>query len=102
MNLDKKNAGLYANLFYYDEGRKNLKFVWADDIDASGMAHLVFDHASEYSIVIDKEIMSPKVDAATPSTGDDSMNPIALLMIMATSMAGFLALMKKRTKKSIN
>ena len=51
--MDAQNAGLYANLFYYNEILKDLEFVCADKIDADGTAELTFNHASEYVIVLD-------------------------------------------------
>ena len=53
LNMDAQNAGLYANLFYYNEILKDLEFVCADKIDADGTAELTFNHASEYVIVLD-------------------------------------------------
>lgn len=84
INLDAKNKGLFANLFYYNAARNSMQFVWADDIDENGMAHLVFDHASEYSIVIDKEIMQKSATAV--QTGDDSVSPVLLVVIMLVSL----------------
>ena len=54
------------------------------EFDENGMAHLVFDHASEYSIVIDKEIMQKS--AAVVQTGDDSVSPVLLVVIMLVSL----------------
>lgn len=69
INMDKKNAGLYANLFYYNESKNALEFICADEIDANGNAELTFTHASDYTIVIDKEPMNGKSDI--PDTDDD-------------------------------
>lgn len=57
VNMEKKNAGLYANLFYYNKAAEELEFMCADEIDADGNAELSFTHASDYTIVIDKEPM---------------------------------------------
>lgn len=84
INLDAKNKGLFANLFYYNAARNSMQFIWADDIDENGMAHLVFGHASEYSIVIDKEIMQKSATAV--QTGDDSVSPVLLVVIMLVSL----------------
>ena len=58
VNMESKNAGLYANLFYYNEQTGELEFICAGQIDADGNAELVFTHASDYTIVVDTRIMS--------------------------------------------
>ena len=57
INMDSKNAGLYANLFYYNEQTGKLEFVSAGQIDADGEVELKFTHASDYTIVIDVAVM---------------------------------------------
>ena len=57
INMESKNAGLYANLFYYNEQTGELEFVSAGQIDADGDAELEFTHASDYTIVIDVAVM---------------------------------------------
>lgn len=57
VNMEKKNAELYANLFYYNKVAEELEFMCADEIDTDGNAELSFTHASDYTIVIDKEPM---------------------------------------------
>ena len=57
VNMESKNAGLYANLFYYNEQSGELEFISAGQIDSDGNVELVFTHASDYTIVIDKSVM---------------------------------------------
>ena len=57
INMESKNAGLYANLFYYNEQIGELEFVSAGQIDADGNAELEFTHASDYTIVVDVAVM---------------------------------------------
>ena len=57
INMESKNAGLYANLFYYNEQTGELEFVSAGQIDADGKVELEFTHASDYMIVIDMAVM---------------------------------------------
>lgn len=57
VNMGKKNVGLFANLFYYNEKTGELEFICADEINADGNTELTFTHASEYTIVVDKESM---------------------------------------------
>ena len=57
INMESKNAGLYANLFYYNEQTGELEFVSAGQIDADGNVELEFTHASDYTIAIDVAVM---------------------------------------------
>ena len=57
INMESRNAGLYANLFCYNEQTGELEFVSAGQIDADGNAELEFTHASDYTIVIDEAVM---------------------------------------------
>lgn len=58
VNMESKNAGLYANLFYYNEQTGELEFICAGQIDSDGNVALVFTHASDYTIVVDTKVMS--------------------------------------------
>ena len=64
LNMDAKNAGLFANLFYFNEQTNALEFICADEIAEDGTAELIFTHASEYTIVIDTEEMSGALDSS--------------------------------------
>ena len=84
VNMESKNAGLYANLFYYNEQTGELEFVSAGQIDPDGNVELVFTHASDYTIVVDAKIMSDngqadnKADENIPaSKTDDSTSKYA-------------------------
>ena len=57
INMESKNTGLYANLFYYNEQAGKLEFVSAGLIDADGNVELEFTHASDYTVVIDAAVM---------------------------------------------
>ena len=57
VNMDAANAGLYANLFYYNPESGALEFICAGQIDSEGNTDLTFTHASDYTIVIDTEPM---------------------------------------------
>ena len=99
INLGTKNNGLYANLFYYNEGRGAMEFIGVDDIDASGMAHLLFTHASEYAIVIDKAPMG--TNGNSPKTGEEAkILPYAMSIVLLGMFvcAGVLAKMRKEEK----
>ena len=57
INMESKSAGLYANLFYYNEQTGKLEFVSVGQIDADGNVKLEFTHASDYTIVIDVAVI---------------------------------------------
>ena len=63
VNMESKNAGLYANLFYYNEQTGELEFISAGQINADGNVELEFTHASDYTIVVDAKIMSGNAQA---------------------------------------
>ena len=67
VNMESKNAGLYANLFYYNEQTGELEFISAGQIDPDGNVELVFTHASDYTIVVDTKIMSDNGQADNKS-----------------------------------
>lgn len=67
VNMESKNAGLYANLFYYNEQTGELEFICAGQIDSDGNVELEFTHASDYTIVVDTRIMSDNGQADNKS-----------------------------------
>ena len=67
VNMESKNAGLYANLFYYNEQTGELEFICAGQIDSDGNVELVFTHASDYTIVVDTRVMSDNGQADNKS-----------------------------------
>ena len=67
INMESKNAELYANLFYYNEQTGELEFISAGQIDPDGNVELVFTHASDYTIVVDTRIMSDNGQADNKS-----------------------------------
>ena len=72
MNVKAENAGLYANLYYYNGQTGALEFICSDKIAADGTVRLTFTHASEYTVVIDKK--SGEENSSTrqaPATGED-------------------------------
>ena len=79
INMEARNAGLYANLFYYNEQTGELEFVSAGQIDRDGNAELIFSHASDYTIVIDETVMdgtneeSAAAAEDTGNTGDETV-----------------------------
>ena len=62
--LGKENAGLWANLYHYDEDAEAMTFETATLIDDDGNVALPMSHASQYAIVIDDH--SHAAEAALP------------------------------------
>ena len=51
--LGAENAGLWANLYHFDEDANAMTFETAAPIGSDGSVSLVLSHASQYAIVID-------------------------------------------------
>ncbi len=99
IDLDAQNKGLYANLFYYNPAQNKLQFMCADMIDESGMANLTFTHASDYTIIIDKNAMNGGVKS--PKTGEEAnAMPYALLAVTMLGVFVSLELMAKSRKEA--
>ncbi|MDD6798657.1 MAG: hypothetical protein PUE71_10270 [Clostridia bacterium] len=78
IKMEAGNAGLYANLFYFNEKTGEMEFICADEIAADGTAELTFTHASDYAIVIDKNPMVESTQAdSTVSESQDSQTETA-------------------------
>ncbi len=91
LNVDVKNAGLYANLYYYNERTGVLEFMSAGEIAADGTVQLAFTHASEYTIVIGRDVAvkSPKTGDADDLTAAEKIPAHAmwLLLVCAAVLA---------------
>ncbi len=107
VNMDKKNAGLFANLFYYNEQSGELEFICAGEIDSKGEVGLTFTHASDYTIIVDVQSMEPNAmdDAANPAVSQEvsaagSFHPVGALLIalavIALGAGGFLLVRAKK------
>ena len=72
INMEAENAGLFANLFYYNENTGEMEFICYDEIAADGTAELTFTHASDYAIVIDTEPMDGVSDGEVVNGETDS------------------------------
>ena len=119
VNMDQKNAGLYANLFYYNEDSGELEFICAGEIGTDGNVDLTFSHASDYVVVIDAQPMdvanadttavdasddtedAQQAGAAAVASGQNSGTMIwIVLLVIAVILAGAgIVLVKKGKKK---
>ncbi len=111
VNMDKKNAGLFANLFYYNEQSGELEFICAGEIDSQGEVGLTFTHASDYTIIVDRQSMEPGVvenpvnqASAEEISTAGSFRPVrVLLMALAVIILGaagiLLVVVRNKTEK---
>lgn len=111
VNMDKKNAGLFANLFYYNEQSGELEFICAGEIDSQGEVGLTFTHASDYTIIVDRQSMEPGVveNPVNPASAEEistagSFHPVrVLLMALAVIILGaagiLLLVVRNKTEK---
>ena len=112
VNMDQKNAGLYANLFYYNEDSGELEFICAGEIGSDGNVDLTFSHASDYVVVIDAQPMD--VAAADVDATDDAQQAGAvagvssqnsgdmiwiILLVIAVLLAGAGIVFVRKGKK---
>ena len=91
--LRKQDAGLIANLFYYNPSKKTLEFVSSAKIDANGNAELDFNHASDYAIVIDDHSLGGR-DVTAKTTG----NKVKLTWDAAPGAESYTVYIKKNDK----
>lgn len=111
VNMDKKNAGFFANLFYYNEQSGELEFICAGEIDSQGEAGLTFTHASDYTIIVDRQSMEPGVveNPVNPASAEEistagSFHPVrVLLMVLVVIILGaagiLLVVVRNKTEK---
>ena len=118
VNMDQKNAGLYANLFYYNEDSGELEFICAGEIGTDGNVDLTFSHASDYVVVIDAQPMdvanadttavdasddtedAQQAGAAAVASGQDSGTMIwIVLLVIAVILAGAGIVLVQKSKK---
>ena len=93
ISLGRKYNDNYANLYYYNPSDKAMEFIDCDLI-ANGEAQLIFNHASDYAIVIDEEALGDDVSSAagvaaeSKTMGTETVSVVfALPLVLA---AGFV------------
>lgn len=112
VNMDKKNAGLLANLFYYNESTGGLEFICAGEIDGEGEVGLTFTHASDYTIIVDRQSMEPGAieDPVNPAAAEEvsaagSFHPawvlLIVLAVIVLGAGGFLFVRARRGRINI-
>lgn len=93
ISLGRKYNDYYANLYYYNPSDKAMEFIDSDLI-ANGNAQLVFNHASDYAIVIDEEALGDDVSSAAGVTAEsEAMDTETVSVVFALPLvlaAGFV------------
>ena len=78
-----KNAGLWANLYHYDEDAGKMVYQTAALVDEDGNVALPFDHASQYALVLDSKSHDlPFTDLAANAWYTDAVAYVYLHDIM--------------------
>ena len=70
INMRRQDAGLIANLFYYNRTTKKLEYVCGGKIMDDGSVSLEFNHASDYTIIVDDHILGKELTAKVGRTGN--------------------------------
>ncbi len=104
IDLGSKNDGYYANLYYYNPETNQLEFVDYGKIEG-GKADLVFTHASDWAIVIDKEPLGATEDASTEAgiTADgnsvEENGYVFVIPVIAAAVLGAAAAFRKKARR---
>ena len=93
INLEAKNAGKYANLYYYNTKTGKLEFQSSAKINEDGTANLDFAHASDYVISIDDN----KVTA--PNMGDTT-NAFTYIILLILAMAAVVTVLVRKKRNA--
>ncbi|MBQ5319020.1 MAG: bacterial Ig-like domain-containing protein [Oscillospiraceae bacterium] len=99
ISLGKKYNNCYANLYYYNPKEKVMEFIDSDLI-SKGEAQLIFNHASDYVIVIDEETHGDDVSSAAGITADnnaidDTPTSVSVEFVLPILIVAGLVLRKK-------
>ncbi|MBR1914778.1 MAG: hypothetical protein IJ827_08155, partial [Lachnospiraceae bacterium] len=103
-NMGSDNEGMYANLYYYDEGNNALNFMDSTEVDGGGRASFEFLHASDYTVILRGDALTDKSAAAltddnfmsTDDTSATSSGPVNVsrntgnLWLIVVSVISFL------------
>lgn len=100
INLDKENAGKYANLYYYNPTTRGMEFQSSSKIGTDGNSSFVYGHASDYAIYISDEPMGADTDELddVPKTGDttSALPYVSFVFAIAFIGAGMFYVKKKQ------
>ncbi|MBR1875572.1 MAG: hypothetical protein IJ805_00525, partial [Lachnospiraceae bacterium] len=63
MDMGESNAGMYANLYCYNEKENKLEFVDSKIVKDNGSAEFEFTHASDYTVILRGDALTEKTAA---------------------------------------
>ncbi|MBA4689003.1 MAG: leucine-rich repeat protein [Candidatus Galacturonibacter soehngenii] len=72
--FDEKEAGKFANLFYYNEETGKLEYMESTQVGEGGKATLTFVHASAYTVVLSHEVINESALASITDTSSNQTN----------------------------
>ena len=74
VGIGEENAGYLASLYYYNEDTGELEFICADEVAQDGTVSFAFTHASDYVVVVDREVEeeSGTEETAQPESRDEN------------------------------
>ncbi len=105
ISIGTRRNGYYANMFYYNPKTKELEFMDSDLIEG-GKADIVFNHASDYLLVLSEEPLGEYEDvssAAGVTASDDviaseTSSAAYVILLAAAAVAGGFVVYKKRAR----
>lgn len=92
VNVDKANAGKYANRFYYNPETKALEFKETVKVDENGNAVFTFTHASDYVVLISDtsyEILQ---------AGDNALGYIGVIALIGVAFVAVAVSFKRKVR----
>ena len=99
IDLKASNAGLYANLYRFEPSTQSLDYIISSIIDEEGKAHLNFNHASDYTIIIDDVPHGELAGDENPETNTDFSAQLMLILISGGAALVLGSLRKKKEQR---
>ncbi len=80
--FDADNAGMYANLYHYNESAGKLEFMESGEVRNNGRAEFKLTHASDYTVILRGDALTDKTAAAlmnefSGADSDDIIRPLS-------------------------
>ncbi len=99
IDLKASNAGYYANLYRFEPSNMSLDYIRSSIIDEEGKAHLNFNHASDYAIIIDEMPYNGLDEDKNPNTNSDVSARLMIILISAGAALVLGSLKKKKADR---
>ena len=96
IEMNEKDIGYYANLYYYNETENSTEFINSGLIGKDGKVNLAFTHASEYVIVIDDHDHGKAADGSSDSDTNPSTGVTMVFGAALVSSAAMIISRKRR------